>query len=508
MPVVVKIDQQSPARCDADVLVVLMRKGKKGMVGLPARMDEELTKALKARGFNGDWGQVEFVPGVRQSRALLTVVVGVGDSESGMREAEGVRRGLATVALETSRLGLKTVGVSLAYEERVAELAAAVFEGVELSGYGFTEHSKKLNKQYRKRRVSKVTILCKRDDFGSVRKEISRVRKVLGGVAMTRDLVNQPAGHMSPRELVKVARAVVADSPELTARILDRAQAKKEGFSAFLAVAQGSDEEPYVIHLKYIPRSKNEDRKKVWLVGKGITFDSGGLSLKPSENMEFMKDDMAGAATVLGLFSVLGKLEFDIEVHGVIAACENMPSGSSYRPGDVVTAKNGKTIEVINTDAEGRITLADALSYAAENKPDAIVDIATLTGACMVALGETVAGLWSTDADLGAKLVESAKASGEWIETMPMPDEYVVKLESQVADMANLPSSRYGGAIAAAMFLREFVGDVPWGHLDIAGPAFMDRRHISYWDKGGTGFGVRTLVNFLEAFASGNKVET
>jgi leucyl aminopeptidase len=236
------------------------------------------------------------------------------------------------------------------------------------------------------------------------------------------------------------------------------------------------------------------------LVGKGITFDSGGLSLKPADYMEAMKIDMAGAAAVLGIFSVLPSLALGTEVHGVIAACENMPSGTAYRPGDILTAKNGKTIEVLNTDAEGRITLADALSYAVEQKPDAVVDLATLTGACLIALGDTYAGLWSTDAGLRRKLLAAAGAVGEGLVSLPLPEEYKPMIESKVADVRNTATSKWGGAITAALFLREFVGSVPWAHLDIAGPAYAEHEWLPYNGVGATGYGVRTLISFLEHY--------
>jgi leucyl aminopeptidase len=501
MSITIKTDKQSPTQSNADVLVVLMRSADKDIRGLPPKMSTEIYKALKARDFKAGWGQVEFIGGLKETKSVLVAVVGLGDKQDAIREAEGVRRGLAVVALESSRLKLKTIAVSINGQKNAADLAAAVLEGTELSAYKFTEHSKKLDEQYKKNKIDKLTLLCEAKKVPDVKKKVLLTRKVLQGVVVTRDLINQPAGHMSPKEMVKAARQTSTGSSAITARILNKAQAKKEGFNAFLAVAKGSTEDPFVIHLKHKPRKANKNRKKVCLVGKGITFDSGGISIKPSGGMEAMKSDMAGAATVLGVFSVLDKLNIDIEVHGIIATCENMPSGSSYRPGDVLTAKNGKTIEVINTDAEGRITLADALSYAVENKPDAIIDLATLTGACVVALGETVAGLWSTDENLSLQLVESGKKTGESIETMPMPQEYGVKIESQIADVSNADNSRYGGAISAAMFLREFVDDTPWGHLDIAGPAYMDRPYIPYWDRGATGFGVRTLINFLGDFS-------
>ncbi len=264
-------------------------------------------------------------------------------------------------------------------------------------------------------------------------------------------------------------------------------------------MAQGSKQEPYVIHLAYAPRDLAAGAAvKIFLVGKGITFDSGGLSLKPADAMETMKIDMAGGATVLGVFAALAELQLNVEVHGVVAACENMPSGSAFRPGDILTARSGKTIEVLNTDAEGRVTLADALSYAVAHEPAAVVDVATLTGACMVALGETHAGLMSNDEATAAGLLAAAEITGEGLVRLPLPDEYRVMIESKVADVRNTATTKWGGAITAALFLREFVGKVPWAHLDIAGPSYAEREWLPYFEPGATGFGVRTLLEFLE----------
>lgn len=317
---------------------------------------------------------------------------------------------------------------------------------------------------------------------------------------MARDLVNQPAAEVRPITLVDKAREITRQFDDVSITVFDKAQAKRKGFTAFLAVARGSKEEPYVIHLKYKPKGLSVSAKKVFIVGKGITFDSGGLSLKPAKYMEAMKNDMAGAATVLGLFSVLSEIGPGVEVHGVIAACENMPSGEAYRPGDILQAKNGKTIEVLNTDAEGRITLADALSYAVEQEPDAIVDVATLTGACVVALGETHAGLWSNDDKLCRQLLKAARKTGEGLVKLPMPQEYRQMIDSRVADVRNMSLSEGGGAITAALFLREFVGNVPWAHIDIAGAGYAEREWLPYFGIGATGYGVRTLAEFLQKF--------
>jgi leucyl aminopeptidase len=261
-----------------------------------------------------------------------------------------------------------------------------------------------------------------------------------------------------------------------------------------LGIARGSAEEPKFIHLTY-----SGGGKTVALIGKGITFDTGGLSIKSAKGMETMKRDMAGAAAILGVFRVLAELKPNVNVVGLIAATENMPGSRAIKPGDIVRAMNGKTIEILNTDAEGRVILADALSYAAEKiKPNAVVDLATLTGACVVALGEEIAGLFSNNVALSTKLKDAAVKSGERVWELPLASEYRDMMKSTVADVANATATRYAGAITAALFLSEFVPEtLPWAHLDIAGPAYAEKR-TAMSAVGGTGFGVRTILTYLE----------
>ncbi len=264
--------------------------------------------------------------------------------------------------------------------------------------------------------------------------------------------------------------------------------------NAFLGVAVGSDKPPKFIHLSYKPRRPS---KKIVLIGKGITFDTGGLSLKSSEHMETMKLDMSGAAAVLAVFAAIPSLIIKSEVVGIIAACENMPSGKALKPGDILKALNGKTIEVLNTDAEGRLTLADAISYALiKEKPDEIIDLATLTGACMVALGQEIAGCFGNNDILLQNIEKHAKLTGENIWRMPLYREYSDLIKSPIADIKNIQTGRYGGAITAALFLSEFVGKTPWVHLDIAGPAYTEK-DSPLTPSGGTGFGVRLLLEYL-----------
>ena len=314
---------------------------------------------------------------------------------------------------------------------------------------------------------------------------------IIFGEAMkfTRDLANTPAQIATPAKLAELAQ----NFEGIETKVYDKPEIEKMGMGAYLAVGQGSVNPPKFIHMKYLAPNP---KKRIAIIGKGICFDSGGLDLKPASSMLTMKDDMSGAACVLGVMGALAKLKPEIEVHGIIAACENMPSGSSYKPGDILTARNGKTIEVDNTDAEGRLTLADALCYACELNVDEVIDIATLTGACMVALGTVASGIMGNNEGLIKDLIDTAEASGEKYWQMPMFKEYFDSLKSDIADMKNT-GSRYGGASAAGLFLKEFVSDsVKWAHIDIAGTAFLEKPQKEFI-SGATGAGVRTLLNYI-----------
>jgi len=304
---------------------------------------------------------------------------------------------------------------------------------------------------------------------------------------------------VTPAYLAKRA-AEIARAGGLKLKILERADCARLGMGAYLGVAQGSEEPPKFIHLTYTP--KGRPRRRIAVIGKGITFDSGGLDLKPADGMLRMKDDMSGAAAVLGIFHALPKLRLPIEVHGLIAATENMPSGTAQRPGDIVRAMNGLTIEIGNTDAEGRLTLADALAYAAKVvKPDEIVDMATLTGAIVMALGLGVSGIFATDEALASRVLAATEAAGERMWRLPLHEEYKEGIKSDIADLNNISSQRGGGAIVAALFMRDFTGGLPWAHLDIAGTAFAER-DLPLGPKGGTGVAVRTMLHYL--WAQGN----
>ena len=332
-------------------------------------------------------------------------------------------------------------------------------------------------------------------DVQAAQSAITEINPICEGVKLARELVAAPPNFLTPDQLAKEAEKLAADY-DLDLKILDKKECEKLGMGAYLAVAKGSDLEPNFIHLKYSPEiSKN----KVVLIGKGLTFDSGGYNLKVgASQIEKMKYDMGGSASVLGAARAIAELKPpNTEVHFIVAACENMINGSALHPGDIVKASNGKSIEVNNTDAEGRLTLADALVYACKLQPNAIVDLATLTGACVIALGDEIAGLWTDNDQLSEQLTRAAGQAGEGIWRMPMQDSYKSGIKSSIADLQNT-GPRPGGSITAALFLKEFVtSSIPWAHIDIAGTCWTEKdRDIN--PKGATGYGVRTLVNWIK----------
>jgi leucyl aminopeptidase len=322
--------------------------------------------------------------------------------------------------------------------------------------------------------------------------ELERLRAILEAVFAARDLVNEPPSVKSASFLARRARELCAASG-VQVEVMGRRKIRSLGLAGLLAVNRGSSEEPRFLRMRYRPR--RPPRLRVALVGKGITFDSGGLSLKPPASMETMKQDMAGAATVIATMAAVGRLRPPVEVTGYVPSTDNLPSGSAQKPGDVIRYRNGKTVEVLNTDAEGRLILADALILACEQKHDVVIDVATLTGACRIALGPRVAGAMGNDEALIQRLVEIGREVGEPIWPLPRVEDYREELKSTVADLKNVGGGA-GGAITAGLFLREFVDGAKWVHLDIAGPAFADK-DWAYCPRGGTGFGVRTLVRYL-----------
>lgn len=408
-------------------------------------------------------------------------------------------------------------------EEMYETVGKFLAEALYLSQYAFTLY-KSVEERKKIHEVNKIYFYlhCHLRHDTKKQAELEFKKGLLSGIAvskgvyLTRDLVNEPASHVTPHTLADVARSIASESEGMiTCQVLGQEQCRRLGMGAFLGVAKGSDHEPQFIILKSLKsniqdqktkiKNQKEKTKKICLIGKSITFDSGGLSLKPADSMETMKIDMAGGATVLGFFYTLSLLEkarlffSSYEMYGILPACENMPSGKALRPGDILTALNGKTIEVANTDAEGRLILADALSYAEKYiQPEYIIDLATLTGAIMVALGDEITGLFGNDRDFTKDVLRSAQYEGEEIWEMPLHGKYLSKMKSISADIKNVSNSRYGGAITAALFLQEFVSPkTKWVHLDIAGASYNEGEVVGMKEKGATGWGVKTLIQFI-----------
>jgi leucyl aminopeptidase len=411
--------------------------------------------------------------------AKRLIVAGLGKKER--LTLEKIRRASATIGARARNLELPEFSV-VPPPGNASEHARAVVEGIALGLYEY--------KRYKSKNPKPLTVKTVRVDGDT--DSVRRAEIYARATCLTRDLVNEPPSVCTPRFLADTARSVAGNG--IGIKIFDEKQIRKLGMGGLLGVAIGSDEPPRFVHLTY--RSPGA-KKTIALVGKGITFDSGGLCIKPADGMLNMKDDMSGAGAVIGIFSALRELRPRVNVHGIFAATENMPGGSAYKTRDVLRAMNGKTMEIVNTDAEGRLILADALSYASKLKPDEIIDMATLTGACVVALGPEISAIFTKSDKLQKSLLTAAQQQGEKLWPLPLEEEYWDMIKSDVADMKN-SGGRYGGAITAALFLKEFVEDgIAWAHLDIAGPALVESDR-PYRPAGGTGVMVRTLLRYLE----------
>jgi leucyl aminopeptidase len=498
------VSVKAPAVAPGDALVLERYAGEDRLGPEARRVDLALggllALALRDLRFEGRVAEVADVHTGGRLAAKRVVVVGLGPRAE--CTAETLRRAAAAGARRARDLGAVSLAIPAlgTRAPRAVGLAArvqATGEGVLLGLYRFDRYKEKRTGD---RAVTSLTLLVPTArERAAAREGLRRAELAAEATCFARDLINEPANSVTAAALAEAARTIAREAG-LRLRVLDRAACERMGMGAFLGVNRGSAEPPRFIHLAYVPR--RPARRRIALVGKGITFDSGGLDLKTAEGMERMKGDMSGAAAVLGVLKVLPRLRPAVEVHGLVAATDNMPSGSATKPGDVLRAMNGKTIEVNNTDAEGRLTLADAIAYARkEVKPDEIVDIATLTGACAIALGSLCAGAMSNDAALQARVLAAAGRAGERLWPLPLIDEYREGLKSEVADLRNT-GPRPGGAITAGLFIREFAGDTPWVHLDIAGAAFTDK-DLPYAPKGGVGFGARTLLEFVLAAGRG-----
>ncbi|WAP55590.1 leucyl aminopeptidase [Streptomyces sp. S465] len=503
------LSTSSAAALRADAVVVGVAKGAKGPVvaagaeAVDKAFGGKLAAVLETLGATGAEGEVTKLPSASGLKAPVVLAVGLGEApaKGDGYAAETLRRaaGVASRALSGSKKGAFALPV-----ENAAD-AGAVAEGALLGAYAYDKSNgnggKAKDDKDKKNNgpLAEVTLLGKPRDK-AYKAAAERATALVAEVNRARDLINTPSNLLTPA--VFAAEAVAAAKEHgLKAEVLDEKALKKGGYGGILGVGQGSEAPPRLVRIAYThPKAE----KTLALIGKGITYDSGGISLKPAGHNETMKCDMSGAAAVFAAVVTAAKLGLRVNLTGWLALAENMPSGSATRPGDVLSMYGGKTVEVLNTDAEGRLVLADAITRAGEEKPDAIVDVATLTGAMVLALGNRTFGIMSNDDAFRTTLHETAEQAGEQSWPMPLPSDLRKGIDSPVADLANM-GERMGGGLVAGIFLREFVADgITWGHLDIAGPAFNESGPFGYTPKGGTGSAVRTLVRLAERAADGD----
>lgn len=482
-----------------EVLVIPFFENKKKLTGdvkeLDARTGGLITKVMACGDFSGKLNQKKLLyveRGIHFKRILLA---GLGKEKELILDRfrgvmAGCAKGLRDAGIESFSLAMDfPKGLGASFDSCVR----AVIEGVCLGLYRFDRYKTKAEDNHKVLRQLNLLAATEKD-LKTAKAEIRRTQTVCDAVCLARDLVSSPGNTVTPSFLAARARAMAKGS-RLTCRVIDEKGADSLKMGAFLSVARGSDQPAKFIILEHKPR-KVKSAKTVVIVGKAITFDSGGISLKPPANMQEMKMDMAGGAAAMAILQVCAKLDVPMHVVGLIPATENMPSGKALKPGDVVTAMSGKTIEIISTDAEGRLILADALTYAKRYKPDAVIDMATLTGACIIALGNDVSAMMGNDPALIDRIKEASERTGEKVWQLPLFDEYGELIKSDIADIKNV-GGRAAGTITAGYFLKEFVSDYPWVHFDIAGTAWTSKNK-PYTPKGASGVCVRLLADLLE----------
>jgi leucyl aminopeptidase len=451
-----------------------------------------LSRLLKDGDFEGKLFQTSVLYTDTFIKSKRIVFIGMGKRKD--FDLETLRGVFSKAAQKVRDLHLKNFAASLDFgtldlkEDNMAESAV---EGILLGLYRFTPYKTKAADKTPE--IREFTLIAKNPKAAKTSKAAAkRAETISAAVYLARDLVSAPANEMTPTIIADRARKMAETRP-IDIKIFDERQMKRLGMNALLGVARGSAEPAKFIIMNYAGGTKGE--KPIVFVGKGITFDSGGISIKPSANMDEMKSDMAGGAAVIGAMQALADLKILLNVVGIVPATENLPGGKAYKPGDILKSLSGTTIEVKNTDAEGRLILADALSYAGRYKPEAIIDLATLTGACIIALGDHLIGMLGTDDTLKGMVKEAADMTGDYVWELPLWQDYDEMLKSDVADVQNV-GGRAAGTITAGLFLKKFVGDYPWVHLDIAGPALLAKEK-PYIPKGASGVGVRLLVQFL-----------
>ncbi len=496
--------------------LILFTPEEKKPAGELKKLDQSLkgvvTDAFKEKRFEGKLNQTYLIYSQGETKAGHVLLVGIGKSKELTEEKLRQAAGTAAKLAEKSRFKKITFFLVEGELEKLLdkdrkktsnEVARAVAEGAYLGLYYFDHYKKKMEKDEAPRRIEEITLLSNsKASLAKLRQQSERAWKVAEGVCFARDLILHPGNTATPTYLAQAAKKMAAKH-KITCKILGPQEMKKLGMGSLLGVAQGSNEPPALIVLEYKGGKKGD--APVVIVGKGITFDTGGISLKPPANMDEMKKDMSGGAAAMGALQVAASLKLPINVIGLVPSAENMPSGTAIKPGDIVTSMSGKTIEVLNTDAEGRLVLADALSYAARYKPKAIIDLATLTGAVIMALGHLATAVVGTDENLINKLIKCGDLTGEKLWQLPLWEEHEKATKSDIADLKNIASAGVGaGTTMGAAFLKAFAGDQPWAHLDIAGTAWCGEDK-PYVPKGASGVGVRLLTEFLEQEAMGKK---
>jgi len=488
------------AKIKADAIMVGYFEGVESLKGDIADIDKALGGAISqliAQGeIKGKLNEVALIHSLGKLPSTRVAVVGLGkQKELSQDKVRGAVAGACRLLRQKGAGSIATVVQGAGVADISPEDAAqAATEGALLGLYTFRRH---ITKEAEYGDIEQLTIVAAdKTELPRLERGCDKGRVLAEATNLARDMVNEPANYMTPGDMAETA-AELAKSCGLELKVLEREQMRELGMGALLGVAEGSNQPPKFIILQY--RGGGSGGVDVVLAGKGITFDSGGISIKPSQKMEEMKGDMAGGAAVMAAMSAIAQLKPRLNVTALVPATENLPGGSALKPGDVVTAINGKTIEIISTDAEGRLALADALGYAGKLEAKVIIDVATLTGACMVALGDVCTGAFGNNQEIVDKVIAAGAEAGELIWQMPMYDQYKEQNKSDVADIKNV-GGRYGGAITAAQFLAEFVGDTPWVHLDIAGTS-MSTKERTYLVKGATGVPVRTLVNLVLSLA-------
>jgi len=494
MPLSLEITSRTLLDCDSEVVALGVTESpldkQKALVQLDEALDKKLLPHAARMKFTGGSGQILEIVTLGKLPSSRVVLVGLGKVRGRGLDAAGLRAFAATAARQA--LSAASLGLSLPEKAAGPEALRAVGEGIGLGAYRFSKYL--TGKRRPESELGTAEVLRAGRPTPAETKALQLGLRLAGAVALARDAVNEPPNELTPEGLAEIARGI-SKRHKLKLKVLDKKGIESAGMKLHYAVGQGSRNEPRFIHLTYAPA---KPKAKLVFVGKGLTFDSGGLCIKPAPGMGEMKTDMGGAAAVLALAEAVAILEPKVEVHVLVGAAENMPDGNAYRPGDVFGSLDGKTVEIINTDAEGRLVLADALAYARKLEPDLIVDAATLTGACLVALGKGCSAFYVADSKTARRFEDAAELAGEQFWRLPLIEELREQLKSDIADLKHT-GDRYGGSITAALFLQEFVGETPWLHCDVAGPVLAERARGIY-PKGATGHPVLTFVSFVESF--------